>query len=1422
MFELDTDRILTTKSYNVQFVVSKVFSKLLEPLLSLKIHFQQFLGTFPILKPDITMQRNEPIAVIGSGCRFPGESTSPSKLWELLCQPRDLSARIPLNRFNPDGFYHPDGLHHGSSNVRDSYVLSEDHRHFDAQFFSIKPVEANSVDPQQRLLLETVYEAIESAGLKLEDMQGSATAVYVGVMGGDYSDLILRDLDTIPTYFATGTARSILSNRVSYFFDWRGPSMTIDTACSSSLVAVHQAVQTLREGSSRMAIAAGANLILGPENYIAESKLKMLSPNGRSRMWDIDADGYARGDGFAAIALKTLSAALEDGDHIECIIRETGINQDGRTKGITMPSATAQANLMCDTYRRAGLDLNKSSDRCQYFEAHGTGTPAGDPIEAEAISRAFQSPQSNTASEPENHGTLYVGSVKTIIGHTEGTAGLAGLLKVSLALKHGLIPPNLHLNRLNPSVAPFYNNLEIPTTLKAWPTVPEGCPRRASLNSFGFGGTNAHAILESYEPSLSLIPTKNIAKETVFMPFTFSASSESSLRASLEAYSAFLKANKTTNLRDLAWTLASRRSEFAVKASFSGLTVDSLCSKLDIKLRNTEIDIGTRTSSNSPSILGVFTGQGAQWAGMGRELILGSEVVRESIETLEGHLAELPTADRPSWSLKSELLATGPDSRLGEATIAQPLCTAIQIVLVDLLKSAGVSFSAVVGHSSGEIGAAYAAGYITAQHAICIAYYRGLHSQLASGPNGKKGAMMAVGTSVEDAKEICELPDFKGRISLAASNSATSVTLSGDADAIEEAKEIFDEEKKFARLLKVDKAYHSHHMLPCSDIYIASLRQCKIESRGPDDTGCTWFSSVYGGELPDSCDDLGDVYWNTNMLNPVLFSQAIDSAVESKGPFDIALEIGPHPALQGPVLQVIQQASGKSIPYCGILGRGKNDIEAVSEALGFVWGHFGGKVVDFNGYDSLLSSGAGFSLLKDLPSYSWDHDRIFWYESRASRAIRTREDPCHELLGVRTADGTEQELRWRNVLSVKEVPWLQGHQIQGETVFPAAGYIAMALESSESLMREREAITIEVQDLVIERPISFADETTGVETLFTLTDVKDEGKDVGTCTANFMCYSTLQNHKETGAMTLMATGRLEIVFGLPSSLALPSRSAQSPNLVDVDTERFYSALNDLGYGYTGPFKGLSSLKRKMDVGTGLVANPHSTDPAKPLLVHPAMLDSAFQAIFLGYCWPGDGRLWSMHVPTKIERVRVNASLCRSVLRQEVQLPFDCVLSENSSFPLYGDVDIYTQDGQSSIIQIQGITAVPLSSAAPSDDCSIFSEITWDVASPNGLLVAQNDRATAEEIELATLCERVAHIYLKNLDETFPKDSRTSLKWNYQRLLDFASYTVSLVSTGKHQFAKKEWANDSYDEVMSLTKKYVFGVSVFMRFTNSIS
>lgn len=357
-----------------------------------------------------TMSKPEPIAIIGTACRFAGPATSPSKLWDLLKSPQNNDLRRPVDdRFSTKGFHHRDGTYHGHTNATQAYLFDSDPAYFDADFFSVKPVEARALDPQQRLLLEVVYESLEAAGLPMRDLRGSDTGVFVGAMVDDYAAMLLRDLDDTPTYAATGTARSILANRISYAFDWHGPSVSLDTACSSSLVAVHMAVQTLRAGDSRVALACGSNIILGPENFVTESKLSMLSPDGQSRMWDASANGYARGDGVAAVVLKTLSAALADGDHIECIIRETGLNQDGATPGITMPSSSAQEALIRQTYAKAGLDIvNNPEDRCQYFEAHGTGTPAGDPVEAKAIHDVFSSLQT-----PET--PLYTGDRKSVV-----------------------------------------------------------------------------------------------------------------------------------------------------------------------------------------------------------------------------------------------------------------------------------------------------------------------------------------------------------------------------------------------------------------------------------------------------------------------------------------------------------------------------------------------------------------------------------------------------------------------------------------------------------------------------------------------------------------------------------------------------------------------------------------------------------------------------------------------------------------------------------------------------------------------------------------------------------------------------------------------------------------------------------------------
>ena len=1342
----------------------------------------------------MTSTTNEPIAIIGSACRFAGDATSPSKLWELLKTPRDVLSEIPASRFSAEGFHHHDGLYHGHSNVKHSYFTSEDPSAFDAEFFGIKPIEAKALDPQQRLLMEVAYEGLESAGMPIEKFRGSDTAVYVGQMCNDYEALLLRDLQYVPTYHGIGVGRSILSNRLSYFFDWHGPSMTLDTACSSSLIAVHLAAQALRAGDSRVALACGTNLLLGPENYITESKLKMLSPDGRSRMWDQDANGYARGDGVAVVVLKTLSAALADGDHIECIVRETGTNQDGTTKGITMPSASAQNSLIRSTYKKSGLDALKEEDRCQYFEAHGTGTPAGDPIEAEAIKRAFFGDESVSASVPRD--PLYVGSIKTVLGHTEGTAGVAAILKASLALQHGVIPPNLLFNKLNPQIAPFYDNLEIATTAKAWPKLPDNTPRRASVNSFGFGGSNAHAILESFDESLD---QNTLESSSSFAPFVFSASSEKSLVAILSAYAAFLATNSSINPSYLAQNLLLRRSLLSFRASFPAGSIDNLKTNIESRLSEPEESVGSKALSSSGTrprrILGIFTGQGAQYARMGASLIETSQAAQDIIKELEGYLAQLPESDRPLWSLQKELLADPSSSRINDATLSQPLCTALQILLIRLLRLANVHLHGVVGHSSGEIGAAYAAGYLSARDALYIAYYRGLHCQLATG----HGAMLAVGTSWEDAKGLCELSEFSKRVKVAASNSSTSVTISGDDDAIAELEDIFEDEGKFRRRLKVDKAYHSHHMEPCSQPYIESLRNSQIEVQSTSED-CTWFSSVYENTEEFDIRKLRDVYWAENMVQPVLFSQALSRALAS-GEFDQVIEIGSHPALKGPATQQIQDNLGQALPYSGTLSRGVDAVESFSSLLGSLWVAHGTSCVAPDKYEAALSGAAGFKVIKNLPTYQWNHETKYWHESRISRNLRLREHKVHSLLGDATPDSSPHHLSWKNLLKIKEIPWISGHQLQNQTVFPAAGYVAAALEASQLLANGNSVQLIEVEDFVIHQAMVFDEEDSGIETLVSLTDVDKSASDQ--IEARYTLAAGVG--KEPRSLTLMASGRVRVTFGKATEAILPSRGPSAPHMVDVGTDLFYSSLSKIGYNYSGAFKALSSLTRKLGRASGVVDLAASEDIEERFLVHPAMLDCALQSVILAFSYPNDGELWSLHVPTGFSRIRVNPLLCGSKWDDKASVPFESVSTDRDTAGFTGDVDLYDSESNHVAIQVEGMRAVPFASPTAADDKKIFSNTIWKVEAPNAENVAHDDEVKPDEHDLAYVCERISTFYTREFSREFPLDHVAS-SGPFSRYLNWVRHINTLQETGKHVYAKKEWLNDTLEEILQLSER----------------
>jgi hybrid polyketide synthase/nonribosomal peptide synthetase ACE1 len=1172
-------------------------------------------------------------------------------------------------------------------------------------------------------------------------------------------------------------------------------------------------------------------------------------------MWDASADGYARGEGIAAVILKPLSQALKDGDSIECVIRETGVNQDGRTNGITMPSATAQADLIRSTYSRCGLNPLAPEGRPQYFEAHGTGTPAGDPVEAQAVQSVFfptdrvqQDGRDASLTDP-----LPVGSIKTIIGHTEGTAGLAGLLKAALAIQHGIIPPNMHFQCLNPAVQPFYGSLYIPTTPQQWPALPKHVPRRVSVNSFGFGGTNCHVIVEGYqteteEESSHLEPCG---------PVVISANSAHSLVSAVASLSQALQ-TKTINLADLVWTLQVRRSEFPFKASFAACsTQEQLSRQLSDWLAGNRADNASSLQlarsrplppqTRQPPILAVFTGQGAQWPRMASGLLDKSRRFHQTIESLEDALASLP--DAPSWSLKMELRARAETSRIHEAAISQPICTAVQIALVDLLSAAGIRFTRVVGHSSGEIAAAYAAGYLTARDAICIAYYRGLAALRAAG----SGRMLAADMTLREAELFCAWRRFEGRLAVAACNSPSSVTLSGDADAVDEALRVLvDEEGVFARALKVDTAYHSHHMVRCSPEYRESLERCAIVPLDPAEKGqgsCTWYSSVHPGAAVDR-NSLSCNYWIDNMTNPVLFSQSLEAALldstsQSSPETVVALEVGPHPALQRPATDTVR-AMGLEVAYSGVLRRGMDDMEAMCTALGFVWTQFyggSGLLVDFEGFRSACLGNQDQSpkprLCKDLPAYSWDHERPLWMESRRSNYFRTRNIRPHPLLGNRLLNTQPAELRWRNIFKLSELAWLKGHKFQGQVLFPAQGYVSMAVEACLAFAENTAVQMIELEQLVIHRGLALQgdDEFSGTDVFCTLT-VSKRGEqqidiDFNICSAQVDAKADAQ--LDPAHLNFSCRGKLALASGYsvhsgPPTAVLPPRMAH--NRVPTSPVRvsdFYSSLaSHTGLEYTADFVA-AQIERTNGFSTVRFNRPR----ADGLYLHPAMLDVASHGLLAILSAHQEGMSAVTYLPSAIARVRIDVTRLlhvsgggslvsqRTADRGCSELTADCHLLRRSPTEIKADIDVFGGTDEYPEIQIEGLTCSPFGAFTERDDRIIFSRAVWSRDISSGVDTACLDGEPdnfnlAEHMEKTDLVTRAVYFYLRKLRDHFAPEDIPHNNHNHQSRAHLTAFwtwavnhTLARIEAGQDPRVqvRKEWASDTREDLQRWSQRF---------------
>ncbi|KAH8805416.1 hypothetical protein F5884DRAFT_846143 [Xylogone sp. PMI_703] len=1173
-------------------------------------------------------------------CRLPGGIHSPNQLWDFLLAKGDARTRVPGTRYNISA-YHSATKKPGTTVADYGYFLDEtvDLGALDPSFFSIPRAEMERLDPQQRLLLEVSREALDDAGEV--GWRGSNIGVYVGNYGQDYYDLFNRETQMYG-YQVTATNDFMVSNRLSYEMDLHGPSMTIRTGCSAALIGLNEACMAISRGDCKSAIIGGANILLAPALTMAISGQGVLSADGSCKTFSTNANGYGRGEAVVAFFVKPLSDAIRDGNPVRAVIVGTATNCDGKTPGISVPSATAQEALIRRTYEVAGIsDFSKTA----FVECHGTGTNVGDPIETSAVSRVF------------GGSGIHIGSIKPNLGHSEGSSGLTSLLKAVLALEHRTIPPNIKSHPLNPNI-PFQEaKLTVPVEATPW---PESKYERISINSFGIGGANAHVILDSAASfnTSRLIGTKTeleVSDDPQLL--VYSANTAESLDQMMEKYQEYLDKTQE-DLADIAYTLANRREHLPYR-SFAVTARDqpSIASPSS----------ASGKSGQPPTLVMVFTGQGAQWPQMGRELLRSNPVFLNTIRSLDQYLQSLgPSA--PSWKIEEELLKAAKTSRVAEAEFSQPLCTALQIALVDALAFVGIQPAMVVGHSSGEIVAAYAAGGLTAQEAIAIAFHRGQVSKQA-----RLGAMAAVGFSWEDAQEY-----LTPGVIIACDNSPSNVTLSGDADEVRNVVAAIKESVPgvLATMLKVEKAYHSDHMVDVSEEYYKAMVSSKVIGRKPSKA---FFSSVTGGLFDGTeAGQFGPQYWQRNLESPVLFKSAVTSILQHEAAVNpVFLEIGPHPALAGPVRQILTRESSKA-PYVASLSRRQNATEGFLSAVGKLFTlHID---VDFK---ALIPHG---SCVPDLPRYPWNHQRSHWFESRVSKEWRLRKHAYHDLLGVKVTESTDLEPIWRNVFHLSNAPWVRDHKIHDDIVFPFAGYVAMAAEAIRQITGVQDGVSLRKVVVTTALVVNEGAPTEFITSLrpHRLTDSLDSQ----------WWEFTISSHN--GHMwTKHTTGEVRAVAAETEEIAQVDALPELPR--KVSEQKWYETIRRGGLDYGPHFTSLENVRtstKSQRLATAETRNNWHGDEANYHL-HPVILDSYFQLLGFAVRY-GLTHDYRQVIPTVVESV--------TIFRSSVD-----------RFTLFASADVLGEDtiGSGSVaadsrtvLRISGVALTPLNDAGDDEQLNI--------------------------------------------------------------------------------------------------------------------
>ena len=951
---------------------------------------------------DVTKtSAQEPIAIIGMGCRVPG-ANDPDSLWTMVVERREGLTEYPGGRTPAlDAFYRRAGLPDGPASVRGGFLPGIDR--FDAAFFEISPREAEWLDPQQRILLEVGWEALEAAGLPLSVLRRKRTGVFVGAWTNDYGQYSAEAAPISDFFHTSGSPLYGVSGRIAYQFDLRGPEISINAACGSSLVAVHLATRSLRSGECSVALAGGVNIILRLETTQAFSRSRVLSPEGRCKFGDASADGYVRSDGVGMLVLKRLSDARQDGDPILAVVRGTAIANAGRGSGaLTRPSESGQRQVMLEALADAGLD----PESVDLVEAHGTGTRAGDPIEISAIASVFG--RSGAGKQP-----CRITSLKSNIGHSESAAGATSIIRAVQALRHKRFPATLHVKQLNPAIS--WETIGVALELEGSPwEKPEGALRKASVNALGLTGTNAHVILEEFPQTHG---NKTELKNAYLLPL--SAASGAALKQRAKDIAASLGAlqeqEDTGSLTDFCYTASVRRNHLAHRVAFAGANAAELRERLEEFCRGADSPFtatGTVIQERRPKVAFVFPGQGSQWVGMGRELLRAQSVFRDAMDEIDKAIA-LETG----WSVLEQLENASLEHRLTRIDVVQPTLFAIEVALARLWNSWGVFPEAVVGHSMGEVAAAHVAGILSLKDAAAIICRRSMLLMRVAGA----GAMAVVDLTRVEAQQL--LVGLEDKVSVAVCNSPRSTVLAGDPAALNEIVEGLEKQDIFCRWVRVDVASHSPQMDLLTEDLSAALAD--VQANAGSIPMC---STVRLGVSNGS--EMNGRYWVENLRQPVLFANAVEDLMQQG--FDTFLEMSPHPTLVPFVEQTAAQA-GRQISAVGSLRREEPETATLLVALGRLYK--AGAEVD---WQKIYPSG---NLVK-LPAYPWQRER-FWIESSGVQRIGPLAETGHPLVGepIQTAKG---DWIWTGKLDTGIQAWLKDHAVEGTVLLPASAYIELA------------------------------------------------------------------------------------------------------------------------------------------------------------------------------------------------------------------------------------------------------------------------------------------------------------------------------------------------------------------------------------------